>query len=107
MIVDEANAPIGIYEYNNGDGANIRGYRARGTVATPSAILANDPITRLSAFGYKGAGFVQRGQISIDSAENWNAGIHWNASPAELIEDSLALDQGFLTENGILDLKTR
>jgi phosphoenolpyruvate carboxykinase (ATP) len=34
------------------------------------------------------------------------AGIHWNASPAELIEDTLALDQGFLTENGALAVNT-
>jgi hypothetical protein len=73
MIVDESNAPLGIYEYNNADGANIRGYRARGTVAAPGAILLNDPIIRLSAFGYTGASFVQRGQVSIDAAENWNA----------------------------------
>jgi hypothetical protein len=71
MIVDESNAPIGIYEYNDFDGANIRGYRARGSVAAPAAIQLNDPIIRLSAFGYTGANFVQRGQIGIEAAENW------------------------------------
>ena len=32
--------------------------------------------------------------------------IHWNLSPAELTEDTLAQDQGFLTENGTLAVKT-
>lgn len=34
------------------------------------------------------------------------ASIHWNASPAELTEDTLALEQGFLTENGTLSVNT-
>lgn len=34
------------------------------------------------------------------------AGIQWNASPAELTEDTLALDEGFLTENGTLAVNT-
>ena len=33
-------------------------------------------------------------------------GIHWNASPAELTEDTLLLDHGFLTENGTLAVNT-
>lgn len=33
-------------------------------------------------------------------------GIHWNASPAELTEDTLLLDQGFLTDNGTLSVNT-
>jgi hypothetical protein len=73
-IIDDNNAAVGIYQYNDNDGANIRGYRARGTVSVPTALLANDPITRLSAFGYNGSAFVgARGQITIDASENWTA----------------------------------
>lgn len=73
-IVDDANNPLRIYEYNASDGANIRGYRARGTVASPTAVLANDGLTLLSGFGYTGSAFAgAKAQIVLLAAENWTS----------------------------------
>jgi len=73
-IVDELNAGLAYSQYSNSDGTSYRNYRARGTVAAPLAVLAND---RLGAFingGYGAtAGFSGlNGGFSIFAAENFS-----------------------------------
>lgn len=73
-IVDDANQPLRIYEYSTVDGVNIRGFRARGTEGSPTAVLADDGIARYSAFGYTGAAFAgAKAQISMVAAQDWTS----------------------------------
>ena len=75
-IVDDDNAGWLYYQYNTGDGANFRNYRARGTIDAPEAILAGDRLASFLAGGYgvtnSSSGFSgPNGGISIHAAENF------------------------------------
>jgi hypothetical protein len=72
-IVDQNNALWSAYEYNDGDGVNMRNYRARGTIASPSAILANDRLAAVLAGGYTSAGAFSAPMagMNIYAAENF------------------------------------
>lgn len=54
---------------------NFRGFRARGSMAAPSALLAGDVITRVSALGtYDGSGTFTTGaraSVALVATENW------------------------------------
>jgi hypothetical protein len=56
-IFDESNATFGFTEYNNSDGPTIRLFRAGGTIASPTAVVAGYSLGGLRAFGYTGAAF--------------------------------------------------
>jgi len=72
-IVDDDNAGWLYYQYNTGDGANFRNYRARGTIDAPEAILAGDRLASFLAGGYGVTnGFsAPNGGISIHAAEDF------------------------------------
>ena len=53
------------------DDADITGYRTRGTVAAPTAILAGDNITNYSGRGYDGTNFLGGAGIDIFAEENY------------------------------------
>jgi hypothetical protein len=63
-----------VYNSNTPTSAGFEGRRARGTALAPTALLSQDPIVSLSAFGYDGSIFTtqQRGQIQVTAAENWS-----------------------------------
>jgi len=70
--VDGSNSRI----QNNSFGgyASFLGLRADGTAASPSNLLVNDAISRISARGYGATGYSSgsRGNITFYAAENWN-----------------------------------
>lgn len=74
-IVDQDNLAFSLFEYNDVDGVNIRGKRARGTITTPTAVQTDDRIITLTAFGHTGTAFssAQRGGIAIHASENWSS----------------------------------
>ena len=74
-IIDTTNNIFTLTEYNDTDGAVIRGRRARGTVAVPTALQTGDTITGLRAFGYNGSSFVgQIGAVNIVASSNYSVG---------------------------------
>lgn len=53
----------------------LRGQRARGTIASPTAIQTGDAIYYSQAVGYNGSGFVfNAGTIVCSATENWTSG---------------------------------
>ncbi len=73
-IADQDNAAVLITEYNDADGVNFRSKRARGTIASPTALLSSDRIVGITAFGHNGSSIVgARGTIEIIATENWNS----------------------------------
>ena len=74
-IIDTTNNIFNMTEYNNVDGAVIRAYRAKGTIAAPTALVSGDTITGLRAFGYNGSTFVgQIGAVNIVASSNYSVG---------------------------------
>lgn len=73
-IANETNAGIRVEQYNATDGANIRGLRARGTQAAPTAVLADDRLAALTGWGYDGAGFngTAEAAISLTASEDYS-----------------------------------
>ena len=57
FIKDESNDAWRIEEYSAVDGVNLRHYRARGTIASPSAVQTNDRLSCLNAAGYGTSAF--------------------------------------------------
>jgi hypothetical protein len=73
-VLDQNNAGIALRQYNSTDGVVIRCYRALGTIASPTAVIADSCIVGLRAFGYNGTTFsgVSAG-INLNAAETFTA----------------------------------
>lgn len=73
---------------NGAGGPDIRGWKARGTAASPSAVLTGDSLIGVSGGGWSSASTptVTRGFFNIAAAEDWSAGAQgtyvafWNTS---------------------------
>jgi hypothetical protein len=77
-LYDQGGTAYSAYTYNSATttgGAIIRLNRARGTIASPSQILANDTIGGLRGFGYTSAGAFSAGgaRIELCAAENFTS----------------------------------
>jgi hypothetical protein len=75
-IVDETNAGFRLAEYNDTDGAVLRFATARGTIASPTALIADSVIFGLRGIGYTSAGSfasVATASINARAAENFTA----------------------------------
>ena len=73
-IVDQNNGIIQFSEYNATDGVAIRARRARGTIAAPTAVAANDTLVALRGFGYNSTAFSGRCVgIEMAAAETFTA----------------------------------
>ena len=73
-IVDQTNGIIQFSEYNSTDGVAIRARRARGTIAAPTAVVADDTLVALRGFGYNSAAFSGRCVgIEMAAAETFTA----------------------------------
>jgi hypothetical protein len=74
-IKNEANVGWRYEQYNSGDGTNFRNFRARGTIASPTAVQTNDRLGSFLAGGYGAtAGFSGiNGGMSIYAAETFSA----------------------------------
>jgi len=72
-VVDQNDRILRLTEYSNADGAIIRGFRARGTVAAPAAVQLGDHIVAMRAYGYNGTVFntASTGEINLSAAEAW------------------------------------
>ena len=63
-------ASFRIYQGDNStDAPDIRLYKSRGTVASPSTVSATDALTRISAYAYEGAQYVQAGNIGFIASD--------------------------------------
>ena len=73
-VVDQNNAGIALRQYNSADGVVIRCYRALGTIASPTVVIADSCIAGLRAFAYNGTAFssVSAG-INLNAAETFTA----------------------------------
>ena len=74
-IKNETNVGWRYEQYNTGDGTNFRNFRARGTIASPTAVQTNDRLGSFLAGGYGAtAGFSNiNGGMSIYAAETFSA----------------------------------
>lgn len=73
-VKNENNAGWRYEQYNNGDGTNFRNFRARGTIASPTAVQSGDRLGSFLAGGYGAtAGFSGvNGGMSIYAAETFS-----------------------------------
>ena len=67
-IVDQNNAMIRLTQYNSTDGPVIRAYRALGTLAAPSGVVADSTLTAIRAFGYNSSGAFSGRCVGIEMA---------------------------------------
>ena len=73
-VVDQNNAGIALRQYNSVDGVAIRCYRALGTIASPTAVIADSCIAGLRAFAYNGTAFSgASAAINLNAAETFTA----------------------------------
>ena len=71
-VVNQTNSGWRYDQYNDGDGTNFRNYRARGTIALPTAVLTGDRLGSFLAGGYGTSGFLgMNGGMSIFAAETF------------------------------------
>lgn len=93
---------------NATDDADITGYRTRGTVAAPTAILAGDSITNYSGRGYNGTAFSGGGGIDIFAEENFTAiaGGTYISFLTTSIGATSETEKIRLTANGFLGINT-
>ncbi len=71
-LVDETNAGWTYKQYSDADGTNFRNYRARGSIAAPSAVQAGDRLASFLAGGYGDTQFSSpNGGLNIYAAENF------------------------------------
>ena len=80
-LVDENNAGWRYEQYNTADGTNFRNYRARGTIASPTAVQSGDRLGSFLGAGYGVTGGFSgpNGGMSIWAAETFsvsNAGTY-------------------------------
>jgi hypothetical protein len=72
-LVNETNSGWRYDQYNNSDGTNFRNFRARGTIASPTAVQTNDRLGSFLAAGYSTSSFSGiNGGISIFASENYS-----------------------------------
>lgn len=67
-IVDQNNAMMRLTQYNSTDGPVIRTYRALGTLAAPSGVVADSTLTAIRAFGYNSSGAFSGRCVGIEMA---------------------------------------
>jgi hypothetical protein len=99
---------IETYNSTNTFGSSLRGKRARGTINSPSGILAEDVLLQVVGDGYHGSGF-QNATVSMvfKAAENWESGkngtyIIWRTAPTGT---STQLERLRLTDQGDFGIK--
>lgn len=68
------NTPILLTKYNASGGNEFRYRRARGTLASPSAILNNDVLGDLAFHGHDGSNFVSIGMVRCRAEGDWSVG---------------------------------
>lgn len=88
-IVDQTNSGWRYEQYNDSDGNNYRNYRARGTIAAPTAVQTGDRLASFLGAGYNGSAFsTPVGGMSIWAAENFvnpsNSGTYVTLSSSAL-----------------------
>jgi hypothetical protein len=74
-LVDQNNAGWRYEQYNDGDGTNFRNFRAKGTIAAPTAVTTDSRLGSFLAGGYGVTGGFSglNGGMSIWAAENYAA----------------------------------
>lgn len=55
---------------NNTDAPDVRFYKSRGSVGSPSVVSTNDAITRVAAYAYDGTQYIQCGNIGFLAADD-------------------------------------
>ena len=74
-VVDQNNVGWRYEQYNDSDGTNFRNFRARGTIAAPTAVLSGDRLGSFFGAGYNGSSFSgPNGGMAIHAAENFASG---------------------------------
>lgn len=95
------NAPIG-----------FDGFKSRGTVSTPTALLNNDTIKSSRAYGHNGTGFVVGSDISTITTQNWSLGNNGSKMilkttnlGASVATEKLSLQDGGITVSDSIKIK--
>ena len=87
--------------------AEFTGYRARGTMASPSAVLDNDNAVRFGAVVYNGSDFLFRGAIDMEcyvSGSDYGIELVFRAGTAAATERMRILADGNITATGNISL---
>lgn len=72
LVADGSSPKLQFWAYGATQFASIFGYRARGTLASPSALAQNDEIIKLSAAGFYGGGWTdEQGSFQFVADEAW------------------------------------
>lgn len=76
-VADQNNACFRLEEFNDYDGVNIRCYSARGTIASPTALINGSRLLSLSGFGRFDTSVnwsAVSSQINMIAAQDWSSG---------------------------------
>ena len=88
------------------DGTDISGRRARGTIASPEALQANDSIFKVFAQGHDGSAYVASGNLGWTASDgNGNASFSLKTRVSGTVADRLVIDSsGNTTLSGTLSV---
>lgn len=75
------DSAIGLYHYGDTDAGNaIRSFRAKGSKASPTAVVSSNLLGSIRGLGYNGSAFTaQTGGMDIVTTENWTTGANGTA----------------------------
>ncbi len=105
-VCDESNTMASFYQYNDVDGAALRLHRAKGSMASPTALLSGDVLGAIRGLGYDGTSFSRTSNVDFVASENWTTSahgtfIHFGVTP----NGSTALAEGMrLTQDKYLGI---
>jgi hypothetical protein len=75
------DSAVGLYHYGDSDAGNaIRSFRAKGSKASPTAVVSGNLLGSIRGLGYNGSAFTaQTGGMDIVTTENWTTGANGTA----------------------------
>ena len=81
IITASTDCAVGLYHYGDSDAGNaIRSFRAKGSKASPTAVVSGNILGSIRGLGYNGSAFTaQTGGMDIVTTENWTAGANGTA----------------------------
>jgi hypothetical protein len=81
VITASTDGAVGLYHYGDSDAGNaIRSFRAKGSKASPTAVVSGNLLGSIRGLGYNGSAFTaQTGGMDIVTTENWTTGANGTA----------------------------
>ena len=80
-VTASTDAAVGLYHYGDADSGNaVRSFRAKGSKASPAAVVSGNILGSIRGLGYNGSAFTaQTAGMDIITTENWTTGANGTA----------------------------